>query len=152
VSDRLWPPVETVARGADPPPESVKEDGTAAGDSVPSVFCIRAVLTGVQLPLRLVRTGCRSVVHVNDPSGFATVCDSSEVSASIVTGVPEDFAAAEAVVRGSVEIDGELDVFVAVVTLADAVIGINARAGIVKPSTAASDVRARDLRVGREGV
>ena len=151
VSDKLTPPVETVASGADPPPESVKADGTAAGDSVPSAFCIRVVSIGIPPPLRLVRTGCRFVVQVNDPSGFATVCDSSEVSASIVTGVPEDLATAEAVVRGSVVIEVEIGVFVVIVTLADAVIGINAKAGIVKPSTAASDVRARIPRAGREG-
>jgi hypothetical protein len=88
---------------------------------------------------------------VNDPSGFAIVCDSSDVNASTVTGVPEDFAVAEAVVRGSVEIDGELGVCALVATVADAAIGANVRAGIARPSTAASDVRARLPRVDEEG-
>jgi hypothetical protein len=151
VSDKLWTPVDTVARGADPPPESVRADGTAAGDMVPSAFWLRVVSTGIQLPARFVRTGCKFVVQVNDPSGFATVCDSSEVSASTVTGVPVDFAVVEATVRGSVEADGELVVTVAAAMLADADIGNRPNAGIAKPSTAASDVRARLPRDVREG-
>ena len=150
VSDKLWLPVETVARGAEPPPDRVRAAGTAAGDKVPSVFFVRVVSTGIQLPSRLVRTGCRFVVHVNEPSGFAVVCDASDVSASMITGCSDDFADSEAVIRGSVETDGRIEALAEAVVLADAAVGVKASAGIARPSTVASDVCARLPRVDRE--
>jgi len=96
-TDSDVPPAAISASVPAPPSENVTESpGTAAGASSPSPSRFSEVETGTHDPCCRTRTGSTFSVYVSCPSGSAAVSDVPVVRAATVTGLPDDFARADA--------------------------------------------------------
>ncbi|MFE9421951.1 hypothetical protein ACFYNO_03190 [Kitasatospora sp. NPDC006697] len=85
LSDTFLPLLVMVTNGPVPPPENAMSAVLAPGANDPSVRRASLVSTGTQPASFRMRTGPAFCVSVSVPSGLATVCAFSLVSASTTT-------------------------------------------------------------------